>query len=158
MQNKETYFNFLESIVTKNEHSQILEGLTKLISIGDMEGFVKESSLSEVSVNLFEMLRPFINNGRIEVSELRDLEKMVSDLGCVYLKLSFYPKVQFIRDIHRKLLDISKDKIYIDFTIDPSILGGVQIEYKGQFFDGSLKKVIDENFNNKKDIILNLIK
>ena len=80
---------------------------------------------------------------------LNSLDGFVEKLPRVKIKLAFSPGREFLAKVSGWFEKELGQKIILDISLEPKIIGGMVIEYKGQYRDYSLSNQI-ENIIKKK--------
>ena len=87
----------------------------------------------------------------------KDLKETLEKMEVVSLKIGFEPSESTIDKLSLFLKkNIKKDAIF-NLEFEPALLGGAVITYKGKYFDFSLKRVFEAEFEEKKGEIASLI-
>jgi len=149
----ENFFeDFVKEIKTKEELILSFEEITQAERII----FEKKSGpLSEkIKGKVREKFREFIKrmedkeilsqNPTQQRSFLEKLKKYLSSLPEVKLEIAFSPSNEFLKKINQWFNEKLAQKVILDLTINPKIVGGIVIEYKGNWRDYSLAKRIDK--------------
>jgi len=74
------------------------------------------------------------------------LKKHLTNLPEIKLIIAFRPRQEFIDELSSWLKDATGQTILIDLTIQESIIGGLRLEYGGEYRDYSLVKKLEEQF------------
>lgn len=105
----------------------------------------REEALS----NLWEKREEFEKGDKL--LEFERLEKEIKERPV--LNLAVATELDF-GEITEKAREIVGQDIFVDFRIDPSLVGGVVIIWKGQVIDYSVRKVMQEKRDEFKKIFL----
>lgn len=96
------------------------------------------------SMLLFEKL---CQKNSIDLSQKEQLisfakiaKEMLQKLPTIACTISFNPSVLQIQNIYQKIFDSIQKPFLLAFTIDTSIIGGLQFSLDGKFHDYSIKK------------------
>lgn len=68
----------------------------------------------------------------------------ISSLPVVHIMLSVSPKAKLLEEIHEWFYQNFQKTVLLDISIDPGIIGGCTISFKGRANDYSLKNRIDQ--------------
>ncbi len=79
-----------------------------------------------------------------DFSDLKNLRKQVFEVPVFSLQIAFIPTKQFILKIINSIQESNHDPLLVDIIVNPGIIGGVVIEFKGMYADKSLKKDITQ--------------
>jgi len=64
------------------------------------------------------------------------------------------PSREFVARLRARLQEKLGEEVSLNLKVDPGILGGAIITYKGYYFNFSLKKKLDEYFEKSRGEIL----
>lgn len=95
----------------------------------------------ETSQVLAELAAYLIESKRTREAEMvvRAIEDELSNRGIVIATVtSAHPRGDDLNEILRKL--IGADKLYIQKTVDPTLLGGIRIDMPGRRIDATLRR------------------
>ena len=149
----EKYFkDFAEKIRTKEELIFFLEEIARARQIIFKE---KEMPLSKkvegkVSGELKNFIEKLEKEGVISGSRerqsafLEKLEKELQSLPEIRLEIAFSPDDDSLERISQWFEKELSQKIILDLTINPKVVGGAIIEYQGNWREFSLAKEIDQ--------------
>ncbi len=146
---------------TKNEANEFQKQLDHLLS--DLFTDVSfETLLREyVSYEKQEKLLTLFSKEHINIKQitgvqscLQDIKKIIAQIPVVTLAISFAPKQQMLEIIATWFLVNTKKPVLLDIIINRNLIGGAIIEYKGIFKDYSLKKILEEKYQ-QGDLTLN---
>jgi hypothetical protein len=84
-----------------------------------------------------------------EKEEFSKLEKKLRALPEIKLEIAFFPKNNFLNRISQWLQETIGEKVILDITVNPKVVAGAKIEYRGNWRDFSLAKRVDQLFSNK---------
>jgi len=85
------------------------------------------------------------------LKELKETKEELLKLPVLKIQLAFSPTPSFIKEISNWLKRNLKKKVLLDVEVNPVIVGGAILEYRGRYLDLSLKKEIEKL--NIKDFI-----
>ena len=85
------------------------------------------------------------------LKELEETKEELLKLPVLKIQLAFSPTPSFIKEISDWLKRNLKKKVLLDVEVNPVIVGGAILEYRGRYLDLSLKKEIEKL--NIKDFI-----
>ncbi len=85
------------------------------------------------------------------LKELKETKEELLKLPVLKIQLAFSPTPSFIKEISNWLKRNLKKKVLLDVEVNPAIVGGAILEYRGRYLDLSLKKEIEKL--NIKDFI-----
>lgn len=148
-----------EKVITKEDFFLLLE------EISQIEGVIfknTEIPLSErLKGKIREELRYFIKNLENEksffstpqqqFSFFQDVKKILKKILQIKLEVAFQPSLEFCIFVKKWFKENLHTNLILDLTINPKIIGGVIIEYKGKYGDFSLNKKIDEFFEKQNE-------
>ena len=112
------------------------------------------------SVLPYERKAAFVNllhEGKIDPSDLvkiqdviREIREYMGKIPVLSLTLAESPREELLKKIALAVSDQTQQPLFLDITIDSSILGGSKLEWGGKVEDYSLGKKLEEYFNNSK--------
>lgn len=88
---------------------------------------------------------------------LQKLKNKLQSLKTFKLTISFEPTDEIIDKLYEWIKTNIKDNVILEIYHDKTILGGAIIDYEGFYKDYTLKKMLDETFEKKRDVISKLI-
>lgn len=148
---KEIFERIIKKIRTKEELVFFLEEIANVrqIIFKDKEEFLSRKLKRKAGVELKGLLEELekegvIFEGRGKQSDfLEELEKELQSLPEIKLEIAFSPDNDSLEKISQWFEKELGQKIILDLSINPKIVGGVIIEYQGNWRDFSLEKEID---------------
>ncbi|HEX7042319.1 MAG TPA: F0F1 ATP synthase subunit delta [Patescibacteria group bacterium] len=108
---------------------QLESALMSVLGIQKKEAFLQLMRENSVNASKPEILETFINK----------LQSTITTLPSVSISLAFEPQIQTIKTVSNWLYLNLKKQILLDFSVDPTLIAGIQITYNGKFKDYSLK-------------------
>lgn len=87
---------------------------------------------------------PLSRDKRKQIELLDELRNYLLSLPKIKLTLAFQPNKEFLKQISKWLQKEVGQKIILDIFVNPHIVSGVIIEYKGKYLDFSLIKEIQQ--------------
>ncbi len=87
----------------------------------------------------------------------KELKEVLGKIKIVNLKLAFEPTDISIDKFFTYVKDIVKEPVILNFEYNPTILGGAEVTWKGEYRDFSLKRVFEEEYDSKKSEILKMM-
>jgi len=144
--------DFAEKIRTKEELIFFLEEIARVrqIIFRDKEVSLSKKIEGKVNGELKKFLESLEKEGIISGSRERQsafLEKLGKELQSlpeIRLEIAFPPDDDFLNKISQWLEKKLDQKIILDLTINPKVVGGAIIEYQGNWREFSLAKEIDQ--------------
>jgi hypothetical protein len=112
----------------------------------------KEDIREKLNPMAFQFIQAEIE-GRVSQPALEVLKEKLQNLPVLTLTLSFFPDAKTIEKLSTWVKSNIANQVIIDFQNDSEILGGAQISYNGKYLDDSLKKKLDEYFQNNNQSI-----
>lgn len=141
-----TFISILEDLKIKNYHNN-----SKDINLSSYPSkHVTMLQHMEV-VNLNEL-----NSNRVSINMQKadELLKYMSEMDYINVTLAFYPSMKFIQQLRSILVPKGVNNVLLNINLDPSVIGGAIIDYKGLYHDLSLRQTILSYIRDKKDDIL----
>lgn len=81
---------------------------------------------------------------------LEQLRKSLLSLPVINLEIAFNPEKETIEKIYQWFLKSLKQKVILNFKINPRIIGGLILEYQGKIWDDSLREKIKREIQSQK--------
>lgn len=153
---KKNFEEFVKKIRTKEELISLLEEILKIkpIIFKNKEGLASKKVKGAVSEKLKELIENLEKEGEFSRKNLREqsallenLEKELESLPKIKLEIAFAPSENFLDRISQFIKKELGQRTILDLTINPNIVGGAIIEYRGNWRDFSVAKRIDELMN-----------
>ncbi len=146
-----------EKIKTKEELILFLEELSQAQQAAFKQGGVllSEKLKGKISEELKNFLERTEKNGMLsknpeqQYSFLEKIKKYLLSLPEVKLEIAFSPSDDFLKKIGLWFKEALGQKIILDLTVNPKIVGGAIIEYQGNWRNYSLAREIDKSINDK---------
>lgn len=113
----------------------------------EFEELVKKIRTKEELVSFLEEIAHLNKNK--EEQPTKELEKYLRSLPEIKLEIAFSPENNFLEKISQWFEKELGQKIILDLTVNPKIVGGAIIEYQGNWRDFSLAKEIDKLISQK---------
>lgn len=157
-----TALNVLANIKTKLDAEKLDEEFDSLLrelfkSDKDLEKALEKS----IDVSTYGALKKdypeFGKNPEETKKILENLKESLKKLKVLKLYIAFEPSQQIMDRIYAWIKANLWQGIIIEIEKQESILGGAIIEFEGFYKDLSLKKMLDETFQDKRAEILNLL-
>lgn len=115
----------------------------------EFEELVKKIRTKEELVSFLEEIAHLRKIKDKEEQPTKELEKYLRSLPEIKLEIAFSPENNFLEKISQWLEKELGQKIILDLTVNPKIVGGAIIEYQGNWRDFSLAKEIDKLISQK---------
>lgn len=148
---------FVKKIVTKEDFLLFLEEINLIEQMvfkntgvplwKKVEGRVREELRKE--------LQKLENEGVISTSPnqqfsfFEELKNYLQKIPYLKLEIAFEPSEDFLSKIKKWFREENHQEVILDLIINPKIVGGAVIEYRGSWRDFSLLKEIDKLFSQK---------
>ncbi len=108
-----------------------------------MEGFKELIKKIKTKEELIFFLEE-IDQKKIKGEEVSELERKLRSLPEINLEIAFSPSEDFIDRMSQWLEKELGQKIILDITVNPKIVGGAIIEYQGKWLNFTLARKIDQ--------------
>lgn len=103
-----------------------------------------EKLSEQIDKNLADLFKnASTKNPDREEGELRSFQKSISDLPVIKLIVASDPKPRVISTLSKWIKDKVDPYAIIDFEVEPEILGGAIISWKGKYKDVSISSKLD---------------
>lgn len=149
MQNDQIYSELTSLIKTREDFNLIKNQLDALeVSLYELKTNNFESTLgNNVRADLAQLISKAIRTeGKEEV--IKKMREALGNIKFVELTLSFEPPNKLLEIIYEWFNKNVSQNISLDVKVDPDIIGGALITFEGKFFDGSLKRRLQDILKN----------
>lgn len=144
-----------QDLVDLEEEINALSNSLYNTEINKFDQILEESVRVSMASEIKKLLKSCKISGKDEIKNfLTDAYQTISSLPILILTLAFEPSEQVIYNISSWVRTNFEERIILDLVLDRRLLGGTLIEYKGKYYDYSVRKKLEENFENKEDIII----
>lgn len=144
-----------DRIITKEDLIFFIE------EINSLQGFI----FKDTKIPLSERAKNYARDGFVEyikileergllpgtpdqqLSFFKSLRDFLEQIPQLKLEIAFSPSENFPAMIRQWFWENNKQKVIIDLTINPNIVGGAVIEYKGQYANFSLLEKMNESIS-----------
>ena len=132
-------YGFLEPLLNANEdehgdHKFTLEQIEVIKFFGFNDSILETGEVTDIN------------------TKIKDIERILNELPVIIFTLAIDPSVELIDRLKEFSSIKTKDSAVLFLKRDPSILGGLIIEYEGVFEDHSIKSKVESIFENWKII------
>lgn len=142
----------IESLRTKGEADHFCIQLDTLSeSLYSKKININEKIEELFSTDMRNILVKSLKKLDIKMTDVIKIQKFVTDIreqikqtAVIHITLSFRPKQSTIQRIYTWISFNLKIPIFIDIKLDPQIIGGAIIEYKGKYLDYTIRSIINE--------------
>ena len=158
------YFDLVTSLKTTREVDDLaLEIDTLMEQIYESEKMSLEKALTSISSAPAKKIRDIFEKNKLNIDDkklvsdfLDTLKSLIRKFKVIKLILAFDPTRKTIEKIHGFISDNIGIGYILDIEVDESILGGATVAFNGKYKDHSMRKALDETFQNKREQILNV--
>jgi len=149
-----TNIDLIEIIKTKDDASALHTQIDNILS----ESFNNTKQINELideilSYHTKTKMLALVSREKIDMNDLQKLrlffsevKKNIETLPVVSLTLAVSPGQRFISMLSSWFFLNTKKAVLLDITVDPTLIGGALIGYKGYYKDFSLKKLLQEKY------------
>lgn len=159
MNKQDTDFTTIfESIYTIGDARGVLddiEALSESIFKKDARG-VEQKIETLLPFILADRIKQYCKDKQISLQDatafvdfLEKLAKSLRDVPIMTLYLVFLPNEQYVKQLCALACRYCNQRVLLDIVVDKKLLGGAMIAWKGVYKDYSLRKRIDEVYNDK---------
>lgn len=147
------FSDLLDRVYTKEDQQELLREID--ILLGSMYKLGEESFTPTMKKYIRQttgdLLTKFFSSTNIDKQHsLEQLKKQLLSLRELEIELGFEPSEDSIYQIHDWIAKNTDKGFVISININPNIVGGANIAYKGKFYKGSLKEKILEQIDKSK--------
>jgi len=156
------YFDLITSLRTTQEVAGFVSEIDTLtltffksekISMEEALGSISEDSAKKI-MQVFSKNNLDINDRDMVAGFFETLKKLVKKFKVIKLVLAFDPTLKTIENLHNFVKDTLGVGYILDIEASKEVLGGAIVIYNGQYHDFTLKKSIEDSFNNKNEEII----
>lgn len=145
--------DILSLVKTQEEANEFQKQIDHLLSMlftnVPFETAVQETISFDKQGKLLSIFnREHVNVQQIQALQtiLQEIKKTIAQLPIITISLAFEPKQRVIETIVTWLLAHTKRPALIHIIVDRSLIGGAILEYKGILKDYSLRKILQEKY------------
>lgn len=161
------YSDILKSTKTVEQKEQLALAIDQLLTSLFHQGKKEfEKALASIRLEIAQVIKDeFVNKPRTDSVQgkypkadnkemikdfLKQLKERLQNLQLIKLTLAFSATQHAIDRIYDWILKNVGDRYILDIQVDKSMLGGAIISFEGRYIDLSLRKTLDEVFENKR--------
>ena len=148
-----TNYGFIKTVDEREEVKSLIQKLRE--SLFKKEGFGKTLK-NKIPLKYSPLLNSYIKSGVGKEGfegSLNSLEEYLKNLKEINITLAFEPSEKITDKIYAWVAKNVGQEVIINLAIEPKILGGVILSYKGLYFDYSLSKKLDKAFSENREQI-----
>ena len=148
-----TNYGFIKTVDEREEVKSLIQELRE--SLFKKEGFGKTLK-NKIPLKYSALLNSYIKSGVGKEGfegSLNSLEEYLKNLKEINITLAFDPTERIIDNIYAWVAKNVGQDVIISLAIEPRILGGAVLSYKGLYFDYSLSKKLDKAFSENREQI-----
>ena len=148
MQNNQKYSDILNLVKTKEDYLTLTNELNLLsAAIYELQAENFTQVMSEVSLPTSSLIKNFLPTTEKGVV-IEALKKELTTIQFMEITLAKTPSQKLVDTILSWLSDKVSQKVALDITINPLLIGGATISFAGKFFDGSLLLKLENILKN----------
>ncbi len=151
-----TNYGFIKTVDEREEIKSLIQELRE--SLFKKEGFgriLKNKVPLKYSPLINSYVKSTLGKEGFEGS-LESLEEYLKNLKEINITLAFEPSEKTIDKIYTWVTKNVGTDVILNLAIQPDILGGAILSYKGLYFDYSLEKKLNAAFSEKREEIRKL--
>ncbi|MGI5826508.1 MAG: F0F1 ATP synthase subunit delta [Patescibacteria group bacterium] len=156
------YSVILDLVNTKSEANDLIKQLDGLIeSLYEVKGSVESKMNKNLTQELKEALLKVCRKNKVDLNNaiafqkfLESLKIAVQKIPLAKLSFAFEPNGDIIKKIASWIAVNLKEKVLIEIEVNPAIIGGLLIEFNGNYKDYSLRNKLSDFFKNR-ELLLN---
>ncbi|HSW88847.1 MAG TPA: F0F1 ATP synthase subunit delta [Candidatus Saccharimonadales bacterium] len=145
---------------TKDEANEFQKQLDNLLNVLFTEVPFETLLREHISYEKQEKLLTLFSKERIDTKQLpavqtclQEIKKIIAQIPLLTLAIAFAPKQNLLEIIATWFLVNTKKPVLLDIVVNKNLIGGAVIEYKGLFKDYSLKRILEEKYQ-QGDLVL----
>ena len=149
-------YGFIKTVDEKEEVKSLIQELRE--SLFKKEGFGKTLK-GKIPLKYSPLINFYIKSSVGKEGfegSLNSLEEYLKNFKEINVTLAFDPTEKIIDNIYTWVTKNIGPDVIINITVQPKILGGVILSYKGLYFDSSLSKKLDKAFSENREQIKKL--
>ena len=156
------YFNLITSLKTKDDLDRLSSEIDSLLaSVFETGNHSFENTLESISIKTAKKITDAIKKNNMDIADkeliksfLETLKKLLGKFKTIRLIIAFEPKEETIENIHNWVSSNLGEGYILDIETNKGLLGGaIVMSSNGEYRDFSLKKTLEETFENKKEEI-----
>lgn len=146
------YSDFLSTVKTVRDREILLDEAraVKDSLYEPNKGGVENSLKKDVRALSAVFFRNAIENNPDYEAYLEGLISTLLAMEEFKVVFSVEPSESLVESVYNYMLKNTGMNVLLDYYIDPGIIGGVLISYKGKYYDGSLSKTLETYINLQK--------
>lgn len=135
--------DIFQKLITQKDSVELSEDISKVLEEIESNPNLSQNQIISkyIKIPYLDPILSLVEEKGIE--SLGQLLKQIQDIEIAKVTLSFYPT----KDQAEKMLDILKnnlnDTFFLEVEVDPSIIGGAIVYFKGIYKDYSVKKMLE---------------
>lgn len=137
---------------TKTQATDFAKGLTHIIeSLFHTDFQLENALLAEFGLKKRDAMLTFLQKHNIptdNVTDLKDffvkMQQYITIVPVLSLTIAFEPKEKTLEVIAQWFVSQLKKQILLEITVNPDIVAGATITYKGKFLDYSIKPLFEK--------------
>lgn len=142
-----TMYSEILTLIQTTDDINLLESELVILkaAIYDTKQDFSQKLNSKVRKHVAELIsKELQSSGLSNKDYIEGLEKELAKMETVQLTLAYEPDAQSFATIYQWFVDNVGESIVLDIYTNPNILGGIQVSYKGKYFDGSLVSKVNK--------------
>lgn len=156
------YFDLITSLKTTREVDDLSMEVDTLIStLFNTSKISLEKALTSISQTSAKKITEIFEKFNLDMTDkgkVRDfldtLKGLIKKFKIIKLILAFDPTPKTIENIHKFVSENIGIGYIFDIEVDENILGGAAVMFNGKYKDFTLRKSLEEMFQNKRDEIV----
>ena len=145
--------DILQLVRTKDEANEFQKQLDNLLNVlftnVPFEVLLREHISYEKQEKLLTLFsKEHVNTKQLPDVQtcLQEIKKIIVQTPVLRLAIAFAPKQNLLEIIATWFLVNTKRPVLLDVIVNKNLIGGAVIEYKGLFKDYSLKRILEEKY------------
>jgi hypothetical protein len=140
---------FFKTKAQATDFSSRLAGISA--SVYENNFHLEQALLDEFGITKKDKFMSLLRNNKVNPEKAADLkafftkiQETTNTLPILSLTIAFEPKDKNLQALSEWFVMNIKKQMLFEITVDPHVIGGAKINYKGKFLDASVKPIFDK--------------
>lgn len=148
----------IDTCLTVSDVASLTEFLSELekLQYSHQDKVTLDTLIVKLPLGIQDTIKKYSQTVSLELMGI-EIKKTISLFVPLKLTIAVSTSEEFIRELSEWSRTNIGPLVVLDFFVDPSVVGGVVIEFNGIYKDYSLSNLIAKTFQNRKNEIMQLI-